>query len=256
MRSTKVLLMALGVMALCLTALPARVLADETAVKDFLADRDAAVSSAYREGSWDERYGNGGAAGIDRAAKRSENFGIFDWDFDAIKAWIASENVPADYYPVFTLTIRPRPFGTIPLPQDVWVNTLNCENDWAEGDGTNCMGKFNWSSTNEPAVTSEYAQTYYLEQFDGTATVKVLDTDRSVPWVPIYGVFAGTTTNFNRNVREPHHVQPRFINSEMFHLTADDAEQKVSVQLDYGLMDDLMNNPRSPSSWITGSWTT
>ncbi|HUU22297.1 MAG TPA: hypothetical protein VM389_07145, partial [Phycisphaerae bacterium] len=270
MRSAKVLLI-----GLCLMAVSAGAIAGVDAVQEFLVDRDTWISCS--DPPYDERYGNGGNSPTGRAAKRAENYALFDWDFDAIQAWIDAQAVPEGYHPVFDLSIRTTAGSFAVFPQMVWVCTINCENDWAEGGGVSGFQNFGrvwgdsnvppdqvddswilssygaagqtWNSTWDvgvPAVTSEYAQTYYTMEDDGTGTlVPTLDALKSVPWIPIYGSLAGTTTNFIRQIREVHHVAPRYRNTEDFVLAPTDAGNIVTVTLDYALVDDLLTNPKN-----------
>jgi len=134
---------------------PPGVLAGAGDTQEFLCERDSWLSD-----SGGEVNANMGATDTGRGAKGwgayQENTSFFDWDFAPIEAFITAQ-MPAGYYPVFTLSVMPATwdarYGSISLG----VRTVDSVNDWAEGDATSWWTPFDWSPSTK-AATVNYAQ--------------------------------------------------------------------------------------------------
>ena len=190
----------------------------------------------------EEFTNHGGIAGGVRGKKFTQHSVLMDWDSDAINQWIA-DNTNAGDSLSWTFNVYP-----IDSPiDDVQIVTLESLNDWVEGDGPTDFENFNWSE-DTGAVTQNFAVTYWVFDDDGD---KVLDEDRSIPWVDDDTGTGGNDDNqysvltSSSNYSEGDPI-PNFINSvDLSVADLDDAVVQFSyagVELDDELIGAILND--------------
>jgi len=113
-----------------------------------------------------------------RGKKTGQHASAFDWDTDAMAAWVAANTSPGD---TVAWTLNVFPLGNGVPTADVTVQTLESLNDWVEGDQRlpRNFENFFWSE-NTAASTQDFAQTYWKFDDEGD---RVLDLERSLPWI-------------------------------------------------------------------------
>ncbi|HUW82218.1 MAG TPA: Calx-beta domain-containing protein [Phycisphaerae bacterium] len=170
-----------------------------------------------------DAYDNQGALSAVRTAKWGlDETCIMDFDSDAIKTFIGTDPI-LDY--TFTLYIMPSA-GWPTNEVYVDVQTINTNDDWAEGDDTQRFNSFGWTE-GTPAATGEYAQTYHI----GGA----LDPNNCVAWTRENG----TPESLFK------YLPANFTNSVSLAGRAADHGSYISVVLDGNLVDDLLSNPKN-----------
>ena len=127
--------------------------ADEV-VEIFYPTRDSGINQVI---GWEE-YTSAGAVTQCRIVKGRQHFLLMDFDWAGIKAF-------ADGYPGWTATYE---LGLTPTdnrlgdyPVTARIVMIGNDVDWVEGNGADQYTNFDWTNpTVNPAVTSQYAQTY------------------------------------------------------------------------------------------------
>jgi hypothetical protein len=133
---------ALAILAVCCLASTAFGL-------DFYATRGAAINRAGGE-----EYASGGAMSQARIAKYRQHYHLLDFDWAAIKAY--ADTLAA---PVYELSIKSADDRLNGIVARIVISSNDV--DWVEGDGNSQFTNFSWTNpTVNPAVTSQYAQTY------------------------------------------------------------------------------------------------
>ena len=170
-----------------------------------------------------DSYDNQGAAGDVRTAKWGcdESY-IMDFDTAAITSFMGSNPI-SDYN--FTLYIMPSsgwPVSSV----SVDLQTINTNDDWAEGDDMQRFNSFGWTE-GTPAATGEYAQTYHI----GGA----LDPNNCIAWTRE----DGTPESLFK------YLPANFTNSVSLTGSSADHGSYISVALDENLVNDLLNNAKN-----------
>mgnify|MGYP001085340912 CR=1 FL=1 len=170
-----------------------------------------------------DSYDNQGAVSDVRTAKWGcdESY-ITDFDTAAIKSFMGSNPI-SDYN--FTLYIMPSS-GWPASPVSVDVQTINTNDDWAEGDDTQRFNSFGWTE-GTPAATGEYVQTYHI----GGA----LDPNNCIAWTRE----DGTPESLFK------YLPANFTNSVSLTASSADHGSYISVALDENLVNDLLNNAKN-----------
>jgi len=172
-------------------------------------------------------YDNQGARSDVRSAKwgADESY-LFDFDTAAILTFMDGNPI-SDF--TFELFVMPSS-GWPATPVSVNIQTVNCNQDWAEGDDPNRFNSFGWTE-GTAAATSEYARTYWYDD-GGTPT---LDVAKCVTWQRENGTpesaFKYLPANFTNTAS----------------LTGSDADHGsyISALLDENLVNDLLNNAKN-----------
>ncbi|HUW82219.1 MAG TPA: Calx-beta domain-containing protein [Phycisphaerae bacterium] len=174
-----------------------------------------------------DAYDNQGAVSDVRTAKWGcdESY-TMDFDTDAIKSFMGSNPI-SDYN--FTLYIMPSG-GWPASPVSVDVQTINTNDDWAEGDDPQRFNPFGWTE-GTPAATGEYAQTYWVD-VGGTPT---LDAGNCIAWTRE----DGTPESMFK------YLPANFTNSIALTGSSADHGSYISVALDENLVNDLLNNAKN-----------
>lgn len=192
---------------------------NERVTEIFPVNRDVGIN-----GYPGEEYTNTGASGFVRGAKSTQHAALFDWDTDAIIEFL--DDNPGEV----SVTFNIHPTGT--PDTDVQIETVESLNDWVEGDGApGCCGNFTWTP-DTPAVTNEYAQTYYLPDL-------TVDPDESEPW--LNDEDGSQYTFMNRGAGGL--AIPNFVNTLPFELAVWEENEFMCVLLDNDLFEDLIDNP-------------
>jgi hypothetical protein len=212
-----------------------------------------------------EAFSNAGGLPALRAKESGEHRLLMDWDTNAINQWVGENTKPGDtvtwklgIYPIdssFDDTQLDQD-GT-PVPVGVYVQTLESENDWGEGDQEVDFPNLEWSRSaneGEGAATQNFARTYYLVDENGDrADPMNVDLERSVPWIDNdFGTIGGNpdhnaySVNSRGDQFEAGNPIPDFTNADTF-LSAEvgdavDNGTAATVDLDADLVDALLND--------------
>ena len=143
----------LAVVALCSSA----AWADMAAVGEFHSVKDAGILRHSAE-SWSQA---GGASAV-RCAKGRQHYLAVDFNWTDVEAFIAANPLEAGW----SMKVELRLVATDDQLLNTTCKLVLIENEviWAEGDGPHNYANFNW--TQDPAITSHYAQT----NLDGTGS--------------------------------------------------------------------------------------
>ena len=194
-------------------------------VQEFPCNRDTGLS-----GYSSEVYIGTGARSSVCAAKAYQHQAVFDWDTDAIKAYIAA-NQPAGWPMVVELAVA---LASGVTAREVEVSTI-LGNDWIEGDGSSNAGPFLWSIGTLGATTM-FAQTAYIDA-DGdplTTGDRTEDPANSVVWTD--GV------NPVGSFRDIYDTPPMTNSVGLVYDGTEVQTDYTSCVLDAAVVDDLLNN--------------
>ncbi len=174
-----------------------------------------------------DAYDNQGACNNVRTAKWgvAESY-VADFDTGAILSFMNGQPISS-----FTFTLYIMPSSGWPVdPVTVDIETVNTNDDWAEGNDPNRFNAFGWTE-GTPAATREYAQCYWKD-VGGTPT---LDVDNCVAWTREDGT---PETRFR-------YLPANFTNSASFSGSSADHGTYISAALDANVVGDLLNNAKN-----------